>query len=96
MIIFILYTLKIKYGIQLFGKVRLNESDSTDTLLETLQLTQHKFARFMHESTLADRINTKAIFNETNILSVNQLNAQAKLMEVWKSQCVFPEPYKSS
>ena len=40
----------------------------------------------MHGSTLADRINTKIIFNETNILSVNQLNAQAKLMEVWKSQ----------
>ena len=40
----------------------------------------------MHGSTLADRINTKVIFNETNILTVNQLNAQAKLVEVWKSQ----------
>ena len=40
----------------------------------------------MHGSTLADRINTKTIYNETNLLSVNQLNAQIKLTEVWKSQ----------
>ena len=35
---------------------------------------------------LLDRINTKVIFNETKILSVNQINAQTKLLEVWKSQ----------
>ena len=40
----------------------------------------------MHGSTLADRINTKVRFNEANILTVNQLNSQAKLVEVWKSQ----------
>ena len=81
-----LYTSKIRYGLQLIGKVRVNESDPVDTLLECLQLTQNKFARFLHGSTLLDRINTKVIFNETKILSVNQINAQTKLLEVWKSQ----------
>ena len=28
----------------------------------------------------------KQIFKETNLLSVNQINAQIKLTEVWKSQ----------
>ena len=41
-----LYTSKIKYGIQLFGKVRLSESEPTESLLESLQITQNKFAKF--------------------------------------------------
>ena len=49
-----LYTSKIRYVVQLFGKVRVNESDPTESLLERLQITQNKFARFMHGSTLAD------------------------------------------
>ena len=32
-----------------------------------------------------DKINNKQIFKETNLLSVNQINAQIKLIEVWKS-----------
>ena len=81
-----LYTSKIRYGLQLFGKVRLNENDPTETLLECLQVTQNKFARFLHGSTLMDRINTKIVFKETNLLSINQINAQIKLVEMWKSQ----------
>ena len=41
---------------------------------------------FIHGSTLMDRINTKIIFNETKLLSINQINAQIKLLEVWKVQ----------
>ena len=37
-----LYTSKIRYGVQLFGKVRLNEQDPTESLLESLQTTQNK------------------------------------------------------
>ena len=40
----------------------------------------------MHGSTLKDRINTKSIFNETNLLSANQTDAQIKLFGVWKAQ----------
>ena len=39
-----------------------------------------------------DRINTKVIFKETNLLSVNQINAQIKLTEVWKSQNIPSYP----
>ena len=80
-----LYTSKIRYGIQLFGKVRLSESDPTDGLMECLQIAQNRFARFMHGSTLTDRINNQIIYQEVDILSVNQLNAQTKLLEVWKA-----------
>ena len=48
----------------------------------------------MHGSTLEDRINTKTIYNETNLLSVNQINAQIKLTEVGKCQNVNLNPIK--
>ena len=43
-----LYTSKIRYGIQLFGKVRLDEQDPTDTLLESLQITQNNLTHKFH------------------------------------------------
>ena len=63
-----------------------------DTLLDSLQIAQNKYARFIHGSNLMDRINTKVIFKETNLLSVNQINAQIKLTEVWKSQNISSYP----
>ena len=32
-----------------------------------------------------DRLNTKIIFKETQLLSINQINAQIKLVQLWKS-----------
>ena len=80
-----LYTSKIRYGIQLFGMVRLKEDDVMDPLMKRLQSTQNKFARFINGSTLKNKISTKSIFKSHNLLSVNQINAQVKLQEVWKS-----------
>ena len=87
-----LYTSKIRYGVQLFGKVRLNEQDQSDSLLDSLQITQNKFARFMHGSSLMDHINTKTIYKETGLLSVSQINTQIKITEVWKSQNIKNYP----
>ena len=41
-----------------------------------------------------DRISTKKIFIETNLLSINQINAQIKLLEIWKSQNIESYPTK--
>ena len=88
------YTSKIRYVVQFYGKVRIHEQDPLDTLLESLQVTQNKFARFLHGSSLMDRISTKKIFIETNLLSINQINAQIKLLEIWKSQNIESYPTK--
>ena len=90
------YTSKIWYGVQLFGKVRLSENDPTEFMLESLQITQNKFARFVHGSTLMDSINTKTVFNEAKLHSVNQINAQIKLLEVWKSMNIPAYPIEWS
>ena len=77
--------------------MRLTDKESTETLIEDLQITQNKFARFIHGSTLLDRINTKTIFEETKPYSVNQIMAQIKLIEVWKSIIVnnYPIQWKN-
>ena len=76
---------KIRYGIQLCGKVRTSEDDPMNQLLSLVQKTQNKFARFINGTNLADRVPTREVFKNTNLLSINQINAQIKLTEVWKS-----------
>ena len=89
-----IYSSIIRYGVQLYGKVRRTNLDPTDSLMDSLQVAQNKFARFLHGSTLLDKINTKVIFKETNLLSINQINAQIKLLEVWKSKNFDSYPIK--
>ena len=66
-------------------KVRHTSSGPVESLSESLQVTQNRFARFMHGSKLTDRVNNQIIYKDLNLLSVNQLNAQIKLLDVWKS-----------
>ena len=74
-----------RYSLQLLGKVRTIDEDSTNGLLAKLQVTQNKMARFLNGTTILDKVCNKEIYKNSNILSVNQLNCQIKLKEVWKS-----------
>ena len=80
-----LYTSKLRYSLQFLGKVRTIDEDSTNGLIAKLQVTQNKLARFLNGTTLLDKVCNKEIYKNNNILSVNQLNCQIKLKEVWKS-----------
>jgi hypothetical protein len=51
-----LYTSKIRYGIQLLGKVRTEEDETAQTCLNKLQ---NKLAQFMGGKSLLDIIPTK-------------------------------------
>ena len=53
--------------------------------MNSLQLAQNRCARFLNGNRLNDRVSTKSTLNELKMLSVNQINAQIKLYEVWKS-----------
>ena len=81
-----LYTSKIRYGVQLYGNVRTKEEDSEQKLIGSIQVAQNKLARFLNGNKLMDKIPTTQIYKELNLPSVNQINAQVKLLEVWKSQ----------
>ena len=50
--------------------------------------------RFLNSKTLTDKIESKVLLKNINMLSVNQLNAKIKLLEVWKSLNVDNYPLK--
>ena len=50
---------------------------------------QSELARYLNGNTLKDKASTKTLLSNLNMLSVNQLNAQIKLGELWKSANVM-------
>ena len=51
-----------------------------------IQKVQNKLTRFLNNVKISDKVNTKILLKNINGLSVNQLNAQIKFTELWKSQ----------
>ena len=96
-----LWISKLRYGLQLCTRVRLTNSDATTATMKTLQLTQNRMLRLINNSKIKDMISTASMLNKFKLLSVNQLSAQIKLLEVWKSlnQEGYPiklEPYNEA
>ena len=54
-------------------------------LLGFFQVAQNKLARFLVGKCLLDKVPMKDIYKELKMPTVNQVNAQIKLTEVWKS-----------
>ena len=80
-----LYMSKIRYGVQLYGNVRIKEDDVEQKLMGSIQVAQNKLARFLNGNSLLDKIPSSLIYKELKMQSVNQINAQIKLLDVWKS-----------
>ena len=89
-----LFNSKIRYGVQLFGKIRWEKQDPANNLLTSVQLIQNKMIRWLNGVNLSDKINTKILLANCNMLSLNQMNAQVKLMEMWKAVHVEDYPLK--
>jgi hypothetical protein len=89
-----LYMSKLRYGIQLYGNVRVSRDDPENKQLGNIQVAQNKYARFLHGANISDKIKTEIIYKELKILSVNQMMAQIKLQEIWKSQHSETYPIK--
>ena len=76
---------KIKYGLQLLGKVRMTKEDVEQGDLGAIQKVQNKMVRLLNGCRLLDKIKTQTLLKNVKMLSVNQINAQIKLTEVWKA-----------
>ena len=46
---------------------------------------QNKLARLLTRTKLADKVCTSTLLAKTNMMSVNQMNGQIKIQEIWKS-----------
>ena len=80
-----IFTSKIRYGLQLFGKVRMNQNDPTNKDFDNIQKVQSKLARLLTRTKLSDKVCTASLLTKTNMMSVNQINGQIKIQEIWKS-----------
>ena len=80
-----IFTSKIRYGLQLLGKVRLHESDPKNKDFDNIQKVQNKLIRMLTNTKLLDKVSTASLLQKTNMMSVNQINGQIKIQEVWKS-----------
>jgi hypothetical protein len=89
-----LWMSKLRYGLQLYLKAVLNEDETRSPILKTLQLSQNRMLRGINKSRISDKIRTKSMLKKFDLLSVNQLAVQIKLIEVWKSINVTGHPIK--
>ena len=80
-----LWISKLRYGLQLCSKVRLNELEPKTELMKSLQIAQNRMLRLINNTRIKDRVSSESILKKFNLLSVNQLAAQIKLTEVWKA-----------
>ena len=89
-----IFTSKIRYGLQLLGKVRWTNEESTQGDLSAIQKVQNKMVRLLNGVQIVDKISTKKLLTNVNMLSVNQMNAQIKITEVWKAVHDINHPLK--
>ena len=62
--------------------------------MKSLQLTPNRMLRSINGTKIKDKISTKSMLEKFGLLSVNQLSAQIKLTETWKSLNVEDYPVK--
>ena len=89
-----LFTSKIRYGLQLLGQVRTRTDDPECADLKAIQLIQNKLLRSLNGTLIKDRVSTSSLLEKYGVLSINQLNAQVKLLEIWKAMNVEGYPLK--
>ena len=90
-----IFNSKIRYGLQLMGTVRSQSEDGcTQKDLKVIQLMQNKMVRLLNNVKISDKQSTISLFKNVNMLSVNQINAQIKLTEIWKAVNIVECPLK--
>ena len=80
-----LFKSKLRYGIQLLGKVRTSSEDLEGAGFKALQLVQNNLLRTLNGSKIKDMVSIMSMLSKFKLLSANQLNASVKLLEMWKA-----------
>ena len=89
-----LWMSRLRYGLQLYTKSVLTEEENRSPILKALQLTQNRMLRCINKSKISDKISIRTMLEKFDLVSVNQLAIQIKLIEVWKSINVPDHPLK--
>ena len=80
-----LWDSKLRYGLQLYAKVRTADDQTKPIIMQKLQRAQNKMLRVLENVKISDRISIAQLLERQKTLSVNQTQAQIKLSEIWKA-----------
>ena len=80
-----LWMAKLRYSLQLCNQVRTKSEDPSNLQMDAVQVAQNKMLRMLDWITLKDHVSSQSLLQKYKLLSVNQLAAQIKLVEAWKS-----------
>ena len=84
-----IWTSKLRYGLQLYGKVRTSDTDPTNSTIKKLQTAQNKLARVLENVYLRDRMCTKKLLsNQVYLGKCDEIKDNNTLkMSIF---CIFP------
>ena len=88
---------KARYGLQLYGVVRRQESDKKASDFAALQVAQNNLLRTLENVRIKDKRSVEKMLDNQNMLSINQTQAHIKLVEMWKAKYNqnYPIPLKN-
>ena len=89
-----LWLSKARYGLQLCGQVRTHSTAPTNSNLLSLQRAQNKMLRVILNKPYGDQTSAESLLGEAGFKSINQINAEIKLTEIWKSCNIDNYPVK--
>ena len=76
---------KLWYGLQLCSNVRTLDSEKKNSNLKSAQIAQNKLLRLLTNTSIKEKNSTSELLEKSEFQSVNQLAANIKLLEAWKS-----------
>ena len=76
---------KLRYWLQLCNQVRLNSEGPVNAMMSLVQGCQNKMLHMLDNVSLKDHVTSISILHKYKLQSVNQLSAEIKLIEAWKS-----------
>ena len=85
---------KIRYGISIYGTIRLGDQDAQNTHMLELQRLQNNALRILHNVDLQDKKRVEDMLRNSGFLSVNQMAVQTTLNDVIRAR-INELPYLS-
>ena len=75
---------KVRYALPLFADIRTNTNDAINGMMSDIQVEINRGLRIVLGVRISDRVSIAELLSRVGVPSVNQLAAEATLMETWK------------
>jgi hypothetical protein len=83
---------KIRYGIAVYGRVRMSQEEPVNKEQKSIQVIINDMLRIICGKKRRDQVPVSSLLQETGLLSFNQLAVQAVLSLAWKIQVMENHP----